>query len=396
MWDKLNFYLILSVCCAGCFFSSLNCLAQSSKSEDANLKNPAENASKPTVENPEKEDVIRIETNLIINEVLVFDKKGNPVKDLQISDFTIKENDKPQEISIFSFGATESIPRSIVLIIDYSGSQLPYIKTSIEAAKVLVDKISPLDRMAIVTDNIKLIQNFTTDKTLLKEKLESLKTSALAGEMGQSRQYSALMKVLNEMFTETDYRPIIIFQTDGDELGKLKDSQFKNFVPEEERAAFSFEDVITATDKTRATVYSIIPGIRFFGVPDNEQLERSKKDALNNELAFSGVLNKPFKPEELKLSGQFLRARASWCNRQQSSLNQIAQITGGLTYFLEQPEQADKVYSEILSGINVRYLIGYYPTNPTRDGKRRKVSIELSKYPEYKIWGRKTYILEEK
>ncbi|HEY0457503.1 MAG TPA: VWA domain-containing protein [Pyrinomonadaceae bacterium] len=371
-------------------------MAQSSKSEDANLKNPAENASKPTVENPEKEDVIRIETNLIINEVLVFDKKGNPVKDLQISDFTIKENDKPQEISIFSFGATESIPRSIVLIIDYSGSQLPYIKTSIEAAKVLVDKISPLDRMAIVTDNIKLIQNFTTDKTLLKEKLESLKTSALAGEMGQSRQYSALMKVLNEMFTETDYRPIIIFQTDGDELGKLKDSQFKNFVPEEERAAFSFEDVITATDKTRATVYSIIPGIRFFGVPDNEQLERSKKDALNNELAFSGVLNKPFKPEELKLSGQFLRARASWCNRQQSSLNQIAQITGGLTYFLEQPEQADKVYSEILSGINVRYLIGYYPTNPTRDGKRRKVSIELSKYPEYKIWGRKTYILEEK
>ena len=77
-------------------------------------------------------------------------------------------------------------------------------------------------------------------------------------------------------------------------------------------------------------------------------------------------------------------------------MNQIAQITGGLTYFLEQPEQADKVYSEILSGINVRYLIGYYPTNPTRDVKRRKVSIELSKYPEYKIWGRKTYILEEK
>jgi len=47
-------------------------------------------------------------------------------------------------------GAT--VPRSIILIIDYSPSQFAYIKDSIEAAKVLVDKLKPRDRMAVVTD----------------------------------------------------------------------------------------------------------------------------------------------------------------------------------------------------------------------------------------------------
>ena len=38
-----------------------------------------------------------------------------------------------------------------------------------------------------------------------------------------------------------------------------------------------------------------------------------------------------------------------------------------------------------------RYIIGYYPTNRTRDGKRRKVSIEVRGHPEYVVWGKKAY-----
>jgi hypothetical protein len=79
-----------------------------------------------------------------------------------------------------------------------------------------------------------------------------------------------------------------------------------------------------------------------------------------------------------------------WSNMQ-LALSELAKYTGGWTDFLERPDQAGEIYARILDDINKRYIIGYYPTNRTRDGKRRKVSIEVLRHPEYTVWGRKTY-----
>ena len=61
----------------------------------------------------------------------------------------------------------------------------------------------------------------------------------------------------------------------------------------------------------------------------------------------------------------------------------------------EQPSQADEIYTRILTDIDRRYVIGYYPTNRARDGKRRKVQIEIRNHPEYVVWGQKTYFARE-
>src|SRR6185295_8101916 len=134
---------------------------------------------------------------------------------LTIEDFIVKEDGKPQKLDTFSLGDSKDVPRSIVLVIDYSVSQAPYIKTSIESAKLLVDKLNPKDHMAVVTDDVHLLVDFTSDKQLLKTQLEALKRSALAGNIGQSEQYDALLASVNELFNNEDARPIIIFQTDG-------------------------------------------------------------------------------------------------------------------------------------------------------------------------------------
>jgi hypothetical protein len=76
----------------------------------------------------------------------------------------------------------------------------------------------------------------------------------------------------------------------------------------------------------------------------------------------------------------------------QSALAQISKSSGGWISFLEQPEKASAIYGKILSDINNRYVVGYYPTNKTRDGKRRKVSVEVRDHPEYTVWDRKSYI----
>jgi VWFA-related protein len=371
-------------------------LAQPAKPENARLRKrekiPEERISGKT----ELDDMVRVETNLIVSEVLVLDERGEPVTGLRPNDFIVKEDDKLQQITVFSFSSSEVVPRSIILIIDYSGSQLPYIKTSIEAAKLLVDKLPPQDRMAVVTDDVQLIQDFTGDKSLLKTRLESLKTDALAGRHGQSRQYSALMKVLNETAANTSRRPIIIFQTDGDELIKLKDALSNGYTVENGAADFRFADVLKAVETTGATLYSIIPGVRFVGIPQDRVFERAKTEAVNIETAYAALHEKPFDPKDLKLTAKYLKSIAAARLRQQSALTVIARKTSGSAFHLETPDQAEMIYSEILSKMNVRYLIGYYPTNQNRDGKRRNISIKLPNYRQYEIRGRKTYIMGKK
>jgi len=73
----------------------------------------------------------------------------------------------------------------------------------------------------------------------------------------------------------------------------------------------------------------------------------------------------------------------------------IAKLSGGYTDFLEKPEDAENVYSNIFKVINNRYLIGYYPTNKERDGKRRNVKIEVRNYPEYTVTGRTGYFVSQ-
>src|SRR5690349_9717540 len=188
------------------------------------------------------DDVIRIETSLVVSDVLVTDKQGRPQRNLKATDFEISEDGVPQQVGLFALGGNANLSRSIVLLIDYSASQFPYIADSIEAAKILVDELGPHDQMAIVTDDIELLIDFTSDKRELKRALDSLieKTRGSKGflgrgkrppQFGRSAQFSALMATLNEAFDDEDQSPIIVFQTDGDEIEYLRNSIIVHEVP---------------------------------------------------------------------------------------------------------------------------------------------------------------------
>src|SRR6185436_17180744 len=132
------------------------------------------------------DDVIRIETSLVTSDVLVTDRQGRPIHNLAATDFDVSEDGAPQQVGHFVLGNNTSLPRSIVLIIDYSRSQFPYIADSIEAAKGFVDKLGPYDRMAIITDDVELLVDFTHNKQELKNGLDSLldRTRSSGGFLG--------------------------------------------------------------------------------------------------------------------------------------------------------------------------------------------------------------------
>ncbi|HBB97204.1 MAG TPA: hypothetical protein DC054_17645 [Blastocatellia bacterium] len=329
-------------------------------------KDPAHNnqSQKPN----DDDEVVRVQTDLVVCDVLVVDKQGKTIPGLTRDDFVVREDDRAQQIATFSLGDNTNVPRSIVLILDYSFSELPYIKTSVEAAKVLVDQLGAKDRMALVTDDVQLLVDFTRDKELLKKNLDLLKNKALAKRVGQSLQYSALMATLNEMFNNEDIRPIVIFQTDGDQLSRLKDGLSA-------RDSFSFRDVTNAVEHSRAMIYSVVPGASLLDLSPNQRVERIQAalgDDLRNDAQLQSLAERRFR-EQLAIAG-------------------LAKLSGGWPDFLEKAQDAGAVYARIFADINNRYVIGYYPGNKTRDGNRRKISIEVRNHPECVVWGRKTYI----
>ena len=377
-------------------------IGQAAKAFGSSLKKPSKRDSQPAPKagpatvSDQDDGVLRVETDLVVSDVVVLDKSGVAVKGLNRSDFDVKEDGQAQAIEVFSSGHEESaIPRSIVLIIDYSGSQLPYIETSIDAAKTLVDMLNPGDRIAIVTDNVELVVNFTSDKTVLKEKLEQLKVKALEGNLGKSRQYSALMAAINELFHDDNLRPVIIFQTDGDELSKLKSISKSGVRVGDPDARYSYEDILEAAEKTGTTVYTIIPGMRFDRVSGRERIELAQQDLEKAVTSFAAVNKVDYYPNSQNYDRRFVERWVKARLRDSGAVAEIARRTGGWTEYLERPEQASAVYSRILAEMNKRYVIGYYPTNTLRDGKRRKIKITLLGDANHRIRGRTSYLARD-
>lgn len=358
----------------------------------------------------EEDEVVRVETSLVVCDVLVLDSRGRAVTGLGREDFLVTEDGRPQEVGAFAPGDSANVPRSIVLILDYSGSMRPFIENSVAAAKTLVDQLNPRDRMALVTDDVELLVDFTRDKALLKKRLDGLRRKATSedfkpGNYSRSLQYSALMATLREMFDEEDTRPIVIFQTDGDELPWLRDSSVPMYEPpvprgmsprtlqamransEAKRPQFSVADVFKTAERSRATVYTVIPGVRLIGLEPGEA--PGKAEALRR--AYEVSSHAPGNAYSVALREHLLEYMVRHWPQQQLALYGLSKLTGGWTSFLEEPSQAAGIYAGIFSDISRRYVVGFYPTNKGRDGKRRRVQVEVRGHPEYTVWGRKSY-----
>jgi VWFA-related protein len=400
-------------------------------------KNQAVNSGQPDSNGTSDDDVVRIETSLVVSDVLVTDRQGRPQRDLKPTDFVITEDGVPQQVGHFALADNVNVARSIVLIIDYSRSQFPYIADSIEAAKILVDKLRPNDQMAIVTDDIELLAGFTSDKRDLKRALDSLieknrGSKGLLGvgrkqpQFGRSSQFSALMATLNEAFDEEDQSPVIVFQTDGDELEYLRNSaivyqvpaglstelraevqeeiEYKKKLQRANVTEFSLDDLYRSVERSRATIYTIVPRTRLLGLTEDEQIRRliaedersvATWSAATSSEKLQNIFQARQEQRRKKLTKEIWQARLDHELKVQQALVQAAELSGGWAEFLETRSQAAEIYNRIVQDLNQRYIIGYYPTNKDRDGKRRRISITVKGHPDYVITGRTSYYAPE-
>ena len=305
------------------------------------------------------DEAIELKTLLAVFDVLALDSHSRVMDGLNRNDFQITEDETPQEIAQFAVGNDAKVPRSIILIIDYSGSLNPYFSLSIEAAKDFIKQLAVEDQVAIVTDDVELLCNFTKDRQQLNNALDKLHHRWKGGSRGKSFCFNALMATLKELVTSAETRTIIIFQSDGDQALALRDqptSAQQNYVRGFGTVEYGLADVAMAAEKAGATIYTVIPGQNLLEIP----------------------------LEQLPEKGQLLRFA-------HTAAAYIAQVTGGRAIYLSNPDKAQQIYASILADINRRYVLGYYPTNTEMDGKRRKVTITIRNHPDYTIVSRQGY-----
>ncbi|HUU15437.1 MAG TPA: VWA domain-containing protein [Terriglobia bacterium] len=147
-------------------------------------------------------DVITAETNMVLVDVVVTDKKDNYIRDLESADFRVFEDDKEQTIASFSrladAAAREGIsqPRYVVLFFDNSTLDPQDQMRAREAAAQFVEKNAASDRMMAVVDfggAFRIAQNFTADGAALKKAVGGVKFASLQpNEAGQSRELAAM------------------------------------------------------------------------------------------------------------------------------------------------------------------------------------------------------------
>jgi Ca-activated chloride channel family protein len=120
------------------------------------------------IQSQQGDDVVRVNTDLVVLNITVTDKAGQYVPGLRLSDFAIFEDGKeisPQLVS--SFSVHES-PFAAVVLLDTSGSMESRLSLARSAAIRFLDRLREEDVAAVYKfdSKVELVQEFSTGRDL--------------------------------------------------------------------------------------------------------------------------------------------------------------------------------------------------------------------------------------
>ncbi len=153
------------------------------------------------------------------------DKSGKQITDLDKSDFAVSEDGNPRVVTGISCpDANKPVPLSVVITIDASASmEGKMIDLAKQVANKLVDLL-PVSNTEIAVTKFNsgnaIIQDFTTDKNRLKNKINSLvPDNGTDFDAGFINQMSGALLIADK----GKYRKVVVFITDGFAEGTEKE-----------------------------------------------------------------------------------------------------------------------------------------------------------------------------
>lgn len=285
----------------------------------------------PSGEKQEKEEVIRERTFNVTLPVIVTDKDGRFISNLEKSNFEIYEDKKKQAIE--NFQAATDLPLYIGVLIDTSASVKGKLKFERDATLSFLQTVlrRRKDQALLVTfdSTVEMRQDFTDDLSLLSKSLEKVKAS------GNTALYDAVYRVCEEKMNNVPTpRKVIVVITDGSD---------------------------TASDHT---------------------LEEAIEIAQRNEVVVFGISTKG--------AGFFGIEGGSVANQDDKELRRLCEETGGEIAFPGNYLDLERAFANINSKSRKYYLLAYEPEDPDRPGYR-KIEVKLVGRDGLKLRTRKGY-----
>jgi VWFA-related protein len=297
---------------------------------------------------PTAEQTLRISTEVVNVYAVVRDKQKRLIPNLNREDFELAEDGVRQEIRYFS--RETDTPLTLCILIDTSPSQQRVLGIEQEEAlKFLQQVVRPEKDLTCVLQfdvEVELLQDFTNNLRLLSRAIERTVIRGGGGgplpapvpgvSQGGTHLYDAVYLAAHDLMRHEVGRKVLILLSDGEDQGsKVK-----------------LAAALEAAQKADIIIYSIaiIDRAFYFG----------------HVMGFSG----------------------------DSVLKKLAEETGGRVIQVERIKDTAAAFQELAQELRTQYLLGYTPTNPRRDGKFRKIRVEVSNR-DYRVQGRRGYYAPE-
>ena len=298
-------------------------------------------------------DVVRVDTSLVVVPVRVFDSNGRFIPNLKKENFRIFEDKTEQEIAEFD---TDNAPFTVALMLDVSDSTKFKLKEIQDAAVAFLNQLRPNDNAIVFTFDNNLVKIYEGNT----KNLENLKVSIrLTRTGGKTGLYDAVKIVANDYLKKASQRKkAIVLFTDG------VDTQSRE----------TYSNSLHAAQESDALIYSI----QYNTLDDTRQkyINLTPSTTVNIVTAKGEPLSVAYKHGT-------------------TYLNLLSNSSGGRFYFADTVENLTKAFSQIAGELSQQYMLSYYPQNENADGKKRSIKISIN-VQNAKVKARKTYILNSK
>lgn len=282
----------------------------------------------PTPTPPEEldpESIVRINADLVQLHVRVIDRNNRPIDNVPRGDFHVFEDGVPQTIETFT---REEVPISYGLAVDTSGSLRSQLQSVIDAGKTIINSNKPGDETFLVrfisSDKIETVQDFTANKELLMDGLDSFYV-----EGGQTAIIDAVYLSAEHV---SEYRK-------GDE-----------------------------GDRRRRALIVITDGEDRNSFYKQEQLFARLREE-DVQIFVIGFVN------ELEKEAGFIRKSPR--EKAVALIQKLATETGGRAFFPDSVADLPQIANDIIRDLRTQYVIAYNPTNKTQDGTYRAIKVTV-------------------
>jgi Ca-activated chloride channel family protein len=326
----------------------------------------------------EKEEVIKVDTQLVDVPVIITDRQGRPILNLKRQNFAVFEDGKLQEI--LDFSAT-SAPFEVALLLDTSGSTRADLQLIRQAAESFVSSLRPGDRVAViaydsavagttrsaVTD---ILTGLTNSRSALSDALSRVSTS------NGTPYYDSIVEVVDNVFRnepseEYRGRRALVALTDGVDSTSVSDFRLVrekldaagviSFFIQIDTRPFFEENLLG--DCSSAIRFSAAQIQRYYGsFSPGSRVERTFDFCKLGDFERLAVSKRLYELADIEL-------------------NQLSRSSGGKVFPVRDLSEARTAFRYVANEIGTKYSLGYYSSNEKRDGTFRKIRVELRGVP---------------